>query len=228
MGRSRACLGQPPIGLDFGQLRHGARRYCGRRCPPRSPLGRPLQGGRHLRSVHRLRRLHRRLPPRRLKYNDGDGVYRPWKVDADGGPTDCTHGVKGCTMCTRACPRFRDLGDRDRHLHVRPGAHRGGGGRDLGDILLVRAADPDRPGQRPGRRARVGHLDLGPRARASSTPPWSRPWRATGRRGRPSRPWPGPARRCWPRPGPATPTRPTPWPTPRRWRRAPSRSPWSG
>ncbi len=42
-----------------------------------------------------------------LGYDDGDGRYKPFHVDADGGTDNCTHGVKGCTLCTRACPRFR-------------------------------------------------------------------------------------------------------------------------
>ena len=42
-----------------------------------------------------------------LGYDDADGVYRPFHVDAEGGPDNCTHGLKGCTLCTRACPRFR-------------------------------------------------------------------------------------------------------------------------
>ena len=42
-----------------------------------------------------------------LGYDDSDGVYRPFHVDAEGGPDNCTHGLKGCTLCTRACPRFR-------------------------------------------------------------------------------------------------------------------------
>src|ERR1035441_3633278 len=41
-----------------------------------------------------------------LGYNDQDGVYRPFHVPEMGGTDNCTHGEKGCTLCTRACPRF--------------------------------------------------------------------------------------------------------------------------
>ena len=56
-----------------------------------------------------------------LGYDDADGVYRPFHVDADGGPDNCTHGLKGCTLCTRACPRFRTWEpDIENHLFGRP------------------------------------------------------------------------------------------------------------
>jgi coenzyme F420 hydrogenase subunit beta len=77
-----------------------------------------------------------------LKYNSGDGVYRPWKVEADGGPEDCTHGAKGCTMCTRACPRFRTWETEiDTFMFGRERTEQEVAGISS-DVLLVRASDP--------------------------------------------------------------------------------------
>jgi coenzyme F420 hydrogenase subunit beta len=43
-----------------------------------------------------------------LGYDDLAGRYRPFHVEADGGAEGCTHGDRGCTLCTRACARFRE------------------------------------------------------------------------------------------------------------------------
>ena len=42
-----------------------------------------------------------------LSYDDTNGVYRPFHLEAEDGPGGCGHGDRGCTSCTRACPRFR-------------------------------------------------------------------------------------------------------------------------
>jgi coenzyme F420 hydrogenase subunit beta len=78
-----------------------------------------------------------------LAYDDAGGHYKPFHVDADGGPDDCTHGLKGCTMCTRACPRFRTWEPEiDTHLFGRPREATEVAGISS-DILLARATDPD-------------------------------------------------------------------------------------
>jgi coenzyme F420 hydrogenase subunit beta len=77
-----------------------------------------------------------------LGYNDQEGVYKPFHLEDELGPGDCTHGIKGCTSCTRACPRFRlwepeldtFLFGRERRPEEQEGISK--------DIILARATDP--------------------------------------------------------------------------------------
>jgi len=75
-----------------------------------------------------------------LDYESDQGIYKPFHLDLDGGPDDCTHGQKGCTMCTRACPRFRNWEseiDIQRFARERTEDEVWG----VGDVLLARATD---------------------------------------------------------------------------------------
>ena len=90
-------------------------------------------------------------------------------------------------------PALSHLGARDRHLPPRP---RPGGGRGGGHLLGHRAGPGHRP-RRCSRRARTAAWcrpsSCGRSSTTSSTPRWSRPSRATARRGRRCRRWPAPA-----------------------------------
>ena len=100
-----------------------------------------------------------------LSYDDTGGRYKPFHIDADGGPESCTHGVKGCTMCTRACPRFRLWEPEiDTHLFARERTTDEVAGVSS-DILLVRATDPEVLERGPGRRAGLRPAGLGAGAR---------------------------------------------------------------
>ncbi|HEX2274657.1 MAG TPA: Coenzyme F420 hydrogenase/dehydrogenase, beta subunit C-terminal domain [Acidimicrobiales bacterium] len=78
-----------------------------------------------------------------LSYDDTGGVYKPFHIEEEGGPGGCIHGDKGCTSCTRACPRFRSWEPEiDTHLFGRPRRPDEVDGISK-DIILARAADPE-------------------------------------------------------------------------------------
>ncbi len=76
-----------------------------------------------------------------IGYKHEPGAYKPFHLEEELGLANCIHGEKGCTSCTRACPRFRNWEtEADEHLFGRTresdelsGIYK--------DILLVRAAD---------------------------------------------------------------------------------------
>ncbi len=78
-----------------------------------------------------------------LGYDTAGGVYRPYHLEDEGGPGGCGHGDRGCTSCTRACPRFREWEtDIDSYLFGRERLPEEQAG-IAEDVLLARATDPE-------------------------------------------------------------------------------------
>ncbi|MFN8019016.1 MAG: Coenzyme F420 hydrogenase/dehydrogenase, beta subunit C-terminal domain [Acidimicrobiales bacterium] len=76
-----------------------------------------------------------------IGYEHREGGYRPFHLEDELGADDCVHGQKGCTSCTRACPRFRDWEPTaDEHLFGRLREPEEISGISE-QVLLVRAAD---------------------------------------------------------------------------------------
>lgn len=76
-----------------------------------------------------------------IGYDHEQGGYKPFHLEEELGPTNCIHGEKGCTSCTRACPRFRDWEpEADEHLFARTRGEDEIAG-IYSDILLTRASD---------------------------------------------------------------------------------------
>ncbi|MDQ1507703.1 MAG: coenzyme hydrogenase subunit beta [Actinomycetota bacterium] len=76
-----------------------------------------------------------------LGYKDTEGVYKPLHLEEELGPGGCGHGDRGCTSCTRACPRFRAWEPEvDQFLFGRPRSAIEVEGVTK-DVILTRASD---------------------------------------------------------------------------------------
>ncbi|MEZ5206100.1 MAG: 4Fe-4S dicluster domain-containing protein [Acidimicrobiales bacterium] len=76
-----------------------------------------------------------------IGYHHREGEYRPFHLEDELGPDNCLHGEKGCTTCTRACPRFRDWEpEANEHLFGHDRADDDVAG-IYSDIMLTRASD---------------------------------------------------------------------------------------
>jgi coenzyme F420 hydrogenase subunit beta len=76
-----------------------------------------------------------------IGYKHEPGAYTPFHLEEELGEANCLHGEKGCTSCTRACPRFRNWEtEADVHLHGRKREDEEISG-IYSDILLVRASE---------------------------------------------------------------------------------------
>jgi coenzyme F420 hydrogenase subunit beta len=76
-----------------------------------------------------------------IGYEHVSGGYKPFHLEEELGPDDCIHGQKGCTSCTRACPRFRTWEpEADEHLFARRREPEELSG-IYQDIMLTKASD---------------------------------------------------------------------------------------
>ncbi|MCQ3813086.1 MAG: Coenzyme F420 hydrogenase/dehydrogenase, beta subunit C-terminal domain [Acidimicrobiia bacterium] len=76
-----------------------------------------------------------------IGYEHEPGAYTPFHLEEELGHADCVHGQKGCTSCTRACPRFRMWEpEADAHLFGRTRNPEEVSG-IYSDILLTRASE---------------------------------------------------------------------------------------
>lgn len=81
--------------------------------------------------------------PRDVLDYDHSESYHPFNVELSTAFDDCSHGQRGCDICTRACPRFRDWEvESDQALFERPRQADEVAGIDRG-VYLVRAAEPE-------------------------------------------------------------------------------------
>ena len=135
-----------------------------------------------------------------IGYEHEEGKYIPFHLEEELGLDNCIHGEKGCTTCTRACPRFRAWEPAaDMHLfgRVREPDEMAGIWRQL---LLTRASDEmvHKMGQDGGFVSAMliwlrehDYIDAALVSRASRTTTRGRPSRSSCRRRRRSSPPPG-------------------------------------